>query len=426
MPQKTAPTLPSETRVPDHLAIIPDGNRRWARARGLHPSMGHRAGAKRVLELTRTARKWGIHTVTFWGLSTENWRERNPKEVGNLVKIILEFIDQNLKECKEDGVKIIHLGRKDRLPNILLKRLAKAEAETAQNTKYIFNLALDYGGQDEIVRAVKALIADNTPAEKIDIKLLDSYMDTASQPYPYPDLIIRTSGEQRLSGLLLWQSHYSEMYWEEEHLPGFTPLRLKSAILDYSRRRRRFGGDDAGASHLKFKPEVSAKFELDWWRLGTIPEGVKFHEHAINHLKETYGLSKHHAKAAAYHLVKGIIKGNKNEWQDSAGSMLKFYKLLKKELKLAFEPKMVASLDLKIFKRVKSEKRLSENLEIDTRKYLAEMYRLSELQAQKAAHLRALAVSERALAEQGEGDEHWKRAQDYLELYYQALKDRVA
>ena len=211
-------TLPKDTVVPNHIAIIPDGNRRWARARGLNTLQGHKKGFDTAVEVCRSARSWGIHTVTLWGFSTENW-DRTAEEIGYLMKLYSRMIDQYLADAKKDYVKIVHLGRKDRLPEFLLSKIAKAEKETKDNKKYIMNIAIDYGGHDEIVRAVQKMVVDKVPAGGIDKKLFETYLDTKGQPYPYVDLLIRSSGEQRTSGFLLWQMEYAEMYWEQDHFP---------------------------------------------------------------------------------------------------------------------------------------------------------------------------------------------------------------
>lgn len=426
MPEKLA-TLPKGTKIPNHIAIIPDGNRRWARARGLDPSDGHKIGAERVHEIVCTARDWGVHTVTFWGLSTENWRERSPKEVKILYQTINKFIDKHLVEAKKDGARIIHLGRKDRLPRWLIKKISKAEKETINNTKYVFNIALDYGGQDEIIRAVQKIVKDKVKPEEITVKLIDSYMDTKDQPYPYPDLLIRTSGEQRTSGLLLWQSDYTEMYWETDHLPAFTPEKLKDAILDYSRRRRRFGGNDS-EKHFAFKPAVAAKLELDWWRLANIPEDKSFGEYTKEHLVEQWGLSKSLAGKGAKLMAEALVHGKREKWVKSKKYLKEFYKLIKDEVKLAFEPSLAASFEINILQQINggSKEIETEKIEYESRRLLSEVYRISDLQARKAAHLRALATLERNRAERGEGDDHWAKAESYLEAYYEALKDRIA
>ena len=425
--KKSVIFLPKGTKVPDHIAVIPDGNRRWARTRGFKPTQGHIEGAKRVTEVSKAARSWGVHTITFWGLSTENWLKRSDSEVKLLMKIISHFLDENLKEAQKEDVRIVHLGRKDRLPKALVGKILQAEHMTRNNKKYIFNVALDYGGQDEIIRAVKKMMKDDVDPNDVDIGLLDSYMDTATQPYPYPDLIIRTSGEQRTSGLLLWQSHYAEIYWERDHLPDFTTEKLKEAILDYSRRRRRFGGNDV-EEHFKFKPELSAELELAWWRLSNIPEGTRFRDYAVKHLKEQYGLSKQLTLEAAKYIVLAIIHGRKNKWDRSMIATKKFYKLIKDELKLAFEPSIVASLQVKFWREMNKTEDVEKASDVENtaRKLYAEVYRISLFQAAKIAHLRVLANIERNLAEKGRGDWHWKKAEDYLEKFYYALKERVA
>ncbi|MEJ2441422.1 MAG: polyprenyl diphosphate synthase, partial [Patescibacteria group bacterium] len=360
-------------------------------------------------------------------LSTENWRERNEKEIEVLMKTISSGIDRHLDDAKKQGVRVVHLGRKDRLPSFLLKRIEKVEEETRNNTKHVFNIALDYGGQDEIVRAVQKLIDEGVPSEKVDKELMDKYMDTADQPYPYPDLIIRTSGEQRTSGILLWQSHYAETYWEPDHFPSFTPEKLREAILDYSRRRRRFGGNDA-VEHLKFRPEVTANLELAWWRLRKIPEGTRFKDYAIEHLKEQYGLSKKLATEAAKLMAKALIEGRESNWERAKRPLKGFYKLIKDELKLAFEPSLAASLEVKLWEGMGDKESVEAAGEIEetAKKLYAEVYRISLFQAAKIAHLMVMAQVERNLAERGRGEHHWDKAEDYLEKFYAALKERVA
>ncbi len=251
------PKLPENTKIPKHLAVIPDGNRRWAREKGLPAIEGHRRGANAGKEIIRAARDFGIHTMTLWGFSTENWK-RSEKEREHLMSIFEQAIDDNLEQAKKDGARIFHLGRKDRLPKSLLKKLEDAVEKTKENTKHVFNIALDYGGQDEILRAIKKAVKDikegKITAEKLSEEvgkwqdkypyfLFKNYLDTGEQPYPYPDLVIRTSGEKRLSGLMPWQCAYSEIYFEPSYFPAFTPEKLRTAIIDYSDRNRRFGGN---------------------------------------------------------------------------------------------------------------------------------------------------------------------------------------
>lgn len=251
------PTLPEDTNIPNHIVIIPDGNRRWAKEHNLPSFEGHRRGFEATPAIAKAARKMGVHTLTIWAFSTENWK-RSKEEVAYLMKMYEWFVNNHLKECLEDEVKIVHLGRKDRIPEALRKKVEDAESKTANFSKNILNIALDYGGHDEILRALQKIIAE-VKNGKIDFPDLireeglyhneypyyhfREYLDTKGQPHPYPDLVIRTSNEKRTSGFLPWQSVYVEYYWEKDHFPDFTPQKLKDAIIDYSNRNRRFGGN---------------------------------------------------------------------------------------------------------------------------------------------------------------------------------------
>ncbi len=239
--------------------------------------------------------------------------------------------------------------------------------------------------------------------------------------------MIRTSGEQRTSGFLLWQSEYNEFYWEDDHFPSFTPEKLRDAILDYSRRRRRFGGNDA-IEHLNFRPEVTANLELAWWRLRNIPEGTRFRDYAIMHLREQYGLSRALAKEGAKLMAKALIQRREKNWEKAKKPLKAFYKLIKDELKLAFEPALAASLEVKLWKGIGDKESIEEAREVEetTKEFYAEVYRISLFQAAKVAHLRVMAKVERNLAERGMGEHHWDKAEDYLEKFYSALKERVA
>ena len=331
------------------------------------------------------------------------------------------------KEIIKDQVRFVHLGRKDRLPENVIKKIQEIEQKSKKFTKYTFNLALDYGGLDEILRATKKIVADNIPVDQIDKKLFESYLDTHDQPYPYVDLFIRTSGEQRTSGLMPWQMEYAEYYFEHCHLPDFTPEKLRDAILDYSRRRRRFGANDA-VEHFTFKPELAAKLEVKWWRLRKIPQGVTFADYTINHLKEQYGMSKELSGKAAKYMLEALADGDKSKWIKAGKNLHKFYKLLKEELKIAFEPKLVASLEVKLWQDLKDKDSMASigNAETTAQELYAESYRLSLFQATKLAHLRVLANVEKNMAEKGMGEQHWVKAEDYLNKFYRALKDRVA
>lgn len=419
--------LPKGTVVPDHIAMVLDGNRRWARARGLEPWKGHYYGYEAVNKLSKAARNLGVHTFTVWAWSTENW-DRPQKEIDAIMDLFRKALKDKEKEFHKDKVALVHLGRKDRLPKDISSELTRIEAETAKySNKNIFNLAVDYGGRDEIIRAVRSVVADNISPDKIDEELINKYLDTGGQPYPNPDLFIRTSGEQRTSGLLPWQMAYTEYYFATEHLPDFTPDRLKDAILDYSRRRRRFGGNDT-VNHFSFDPKLTAKLELSWWRLSNIPEGMRFRDYAVDHLIEQYGISKKLAKDAVKYLIEALVEENDEKWDKAKERMKEFYKLIKSEVKLAFEPKIVASMEVDFAKKMKGKDtfKAAADAEELACEHLAEVYRISLLQAAKAARLRVLAGVEKNLALAGLGEEHWNRAEDYLQKYYSALKEIVA
>lgn len=413
--------------MPNHIALILDGNRRWARSRGLNTFQGHRAGFDAGKKLARAARDWGIHTFTVWGFSTENW-DRSPEEVSYLMVLFKRFVAEVLKEARKEKIRFIHLGRKDRLPKSLLKVIHEAEEETKNNKNFVLNAALDYGGRDEILRAVKKILKEKVNPEKLDEKLFASYLDTKDQPYPYPDLFIRPSGEQRTSGLLPWQLTYSEYYFEEVHLPDFTPEKLRTAILDYSRRRRRFGGNDV-VEHFSFDPKTVAKLEIAWWKLRKMPKGTRMRDYVFNHLKKQFGLSTKLANEAGDYLIEGLIaEDGKKDLDKAKAKMKKFYKLIKEELKLAFDPSTLASLQVRLWEDLakKSDPDMAAEAEKIARELYAEMYRISLFQATKAAGYMVAASLEGNLAEQGLGEEHWKKAEDYLVKFYSALKERVA
>ena len=426
MPPKMDISLPAGTKVPDHIALILDGNRRWARAKGKKPWEGHAAGYEAVKKVAQASRDLGVHTFTVWAWSTDNW-ERSTIEIKKIFNLFRKGIKEMEKELHREQVKFVHLGKKDRFPKDISNTLSRLEEDTSHYNRHVFNLAMDYGGRDEIVRAVKKIIEDGVTKDDINEELFSKYLDTASQPYPNVDLFIRTSGEQRTSGLLPWQMVYSEYYWECDPLPDFSPKKLREAILDYSRRRRRFGGNDE-EKHLTFKPEVTAKLEIAWWRLRKVPQGKALTDFATDYLYEQYGLSKRYAKEAAVHMANFLVYGNAKEWEKAKAPLKKFYKLLKRQVKLAFEPEILTSLRIKLWQEMEGKydtRKVGQVDEIAT-SLCAEEYRISSFQAAKSAHLRVLAEVERNLAEEGLGEEHWERAQEYLEMSYKALKERVA
>ena len=232
-------------RVPQHVAIIMDGNGRWAQARGLPRLKGHQAGTENLRPVLRASAEFGIQILTVWAFSTENWK-RPPAEVRGLLRLLQQEIKRELGELHAEGVRICHLGRLDRIPTSLSRQILDAVALTRNNTRITLNVAFDYGGRAEIVQAVQRIIRDGIPAEAVDETFLSDYLYTAGQPDP--DLIIRTSGEMRTSGFMLWQAAYSEYYVTNTLWPDFGRDELYEALLAYDRRDRRFGGITTGGA----------------------------------------------------------------------------------------------------------------------------------------------------------------------------------
>ncbi len=232
--------LPQKSlKVPLHLAIIPDGNRRWAKKKGKRPEFGHYTAAsfQHLQELFEEARKFGVKYLTLWGFSTENWK-RDSLETKAIFDLLLQNIERFRDEAHSQKIRFRHLGRKDRLPKGLLHALEKLEKETAIYTEFNVQLCLDYGGKDELLRAVNAILKQGI--RSIDELNFSGYLDSAS--IPDVDLVVRTSGEQRLSGFMPFQSAYAELYFSNVHFPDFTAKELRKAIEEYSKRQRRFGG----------------------------------------------------------------------------------------------------------------------------------------------------------------------------------------
>lgn len=224
-----------------HIAIIPDGNRRWALSRGLPPGEGHRRGFLEVSPaLLQAAWANGIHTMTLWLFSTQNWR-RSEQEVSQLMRIYNDFLSLMLTIAKRHRVRMNHLGRKDRLPTELLESVLRVEAKTSLHTKHVFNFGLDYGGRDEVVRLIRRLVTSRVRAHQIDESLVDRATDCGDQRFPNPDLLIRTSGDTRLSGLMPWQLCYSEFFFVDAYYPDFDWYALRQAIAAFDQRQRRFG-----------------------------------------------------------------------------------------------------------------------------------------------------------------------------------------
>ena len=227
---------------PRHIAIIMDGNGRWARSRGLPRSAGHRQGTENLRTIIRAAVEYGIEILTIYAFSTENW-SRPRREVQLLLRILEMVIDRELNELNEQGVQIRHIGELDGIPDRLAQKVTEACETTKHNTRLILNVAFNYGGRDEIVHAVQSIIAKGYKAEDVTEELIDRHLYTAD--LPDPDLIVRTSGEYRLSNFSIWQVSYSEYYYTDVYWPDFNKECFRDAIIEYSQRKRRFGKTDA-------------------------------------------------------------------------------------------------------------------------------------------------------------------------------------
>jgi undecaprenyl diphosphate synthase len=223
----------------NHLAIIMDGNGRWAKSRNLPRLAGHKAGTDNLHRILRACKNQGIKIVTLYAFSTENWT-RPEEEVSGLMKILETSIERELLDLHKEGVQIRHIGRKDRIPGALYRKIQAAIDYTRNNTQLILNVALNYGGRAELVDAVKAILADGVDPNYVDEATIGKYLYTSD--LPDPDLIIRTSGEYRVSNFLIWQGAYSEYYITDVFWPDFDEKELQKAVDQFGKRDRRFGG----------------------------------------------------------------------------------------------------------------------------------------------------------------------------------------
>jgi undecaprenyl diphosphate synthase len=230
--------------MPGHVAIIMDGNGRWAEMRGLPRIEGHKRGAERTREVISAAAEVGINTLTLYAFSLENWR-RPDEEVSMLMKLLEVYLKKEFRELIRKGIVFRTIGEIWRLPGAIQVILKDVEEKSSQNKGMNLVLALSYGGRNEIIRAVKKAITGGVKAEDMNEKYFDSLLDTAG--IPAPDLIIRSSGEKRMSNFLLWQAAYSELYFTETLWPDFTREELLLAVHDYQMRERRFGAVHAKA-----------------------------------------------------------------------------------------------------------------------------------------------------------------------------------
>lgn len=224
--------------IPQHIAIILDGNRRWAKAKGLPTFFGHKKGMENAKKIVLHAQKMGVKVITMYGFSTENW-SRSEKEVGYLMKLFENYIDKNIADYKKRGIRFRHIGSLKELPASLQKKIKHAIELTKDCSGIVANMALNYGGRDEIKRAIQKIVAEGIKAADIDFDLISARLDTVG--LSDPDLIIRTSGEQRTSGFLLWQGAYSELYFPKVEWPDFDTDQFDKAIAEFNKRQRRFG-----------------------------------------------------------------------------------------------------------------------------------------------------------------------------------------
>ncbi|WP_420851999.1 isoprenyl transferase [Pelotomaculum isophthalicicum] len=230
-------------RLPKHIAIIMDGNGRWAQRQGLLRAIGHRAGMESLRDIVKLCCELDIQVLTVYAFSTENWK-RPQEEVVVLMDLLVEYLNKEMRELNEEGVRINPIGRLDELPQPARDALADAVKLTRDNNRLILNIALNYGGRTEIIDAIRAIVTDIEKgcykASQIDANLISEHLYTAGQPEP--DLLIRPSGDYRISNFLLWQLAYTEFWFTSTLWPEFRRYHLLRALVEYQRRERRFGG----------------------------------------------------------------------------------------------------------------------------------------------------------------------------------------
>jgi undecaprenyl diphosphate synthase len=237
MPKKT----PAEEfpRIPTHIAIIMDGNGRWAEKRHLPHLAGHRSGTENLRQIIKACVEFGVKYLTIYAFSTENWR-RPADEVNGLMQILAEAIEKELDELHKQGTQLRHIGRLEQLNLALRQKVQSAMQLTKNNQRLILTIAWNYGGRDEIIYAIENILKEGLKPAQLNEHVIDQHLFTAD--LPDPDLVIRTSGEMRTSNFLLWQTAYSEWYFTPVLWPDFNKEELSKAIIDYGKRERRFGG----------------------------------------------------------------------------------------------------------------------------------------------------------------------------------------
>ncbi|OGZ62969.1 MAG: di-trans,poly-cis-decaprenylcistransferase [Candidatus Staskawiczbacteria bacterium RIFCSPHIGHO2_02_FULL_34_10] len=224
--------------IPQHIVLFPDGNRRWAKQKGITSFDGHQQGYKNIVDFAQWCKIKGVKVLTAFGFSTENWN-RSPEEVEYLMRLIDKGLSESLPRFQAENIKVKIIGQKERLPEFVQKTVYNIEEETKNNTNLHLNLAVSYGGKWDILQAVKKIVEDKVLPEKVDEALFESYLSTAG--LPNPDLVIRAGGEMRLSNFVLWQAAYSELYFSPKLWPDFTEQDLDLALAEFDARTRRFG-----------------------------------------------------------------------------------------------------------------------------------------------------------------------------------------
>lgn len=231
-------------KIPNHIVLFPDGNRRWAKERGLPTLEGHKKGYEKLLDFSDWCKNRGVKILTAFGFSTENWN-RSEEEINYLMNLLESGLIDNFKKYKNDekfqkeGIRVRVIGQRERLPKSLRKAILEVEETTKNNDKLFLNLGISYGGRWDIANACKNIIKEGIDPEKLDEKLFSNYISTAG--LPDPDLVIRAGGEKRMSNFVLWQAAYAELYFCPKFWPDFTEQDLDEAIEEYDRRQRRYG-----------------------------------------------------------------------------------------------------------------------------------------------------------------------------------------
>ena len=232
--------MEQNNNIPKHVVLFPDGNRRWAKEKGLSILEGHLRGKENFDRFLSWCKKRGVKIVTVFGFSTENWN-RPEEEVAYLMELLAHGLSDKeaIRRFQEEGVKVKVIGQKEKLPDALQRAISHVEEVTKDNDIFQLNLAVSYGGRWDIVQATQHIIKDKIPAEKVTEELVSQYLSTAG--LPDPDLIIRAGGEKRLSNFVLWQVAYAELYFSSKYWPDFTEQDLGDVFAEYARRQRRFG-----------------------------------------------------------------------------------------------------------------------------------------------------------------------------------------